>query len=60
VERKGIMPMNVEFKALPVTIVRSRVTMPEIAMHQGLNQRQLEHKEVDLSPRDVSTAWARK
>ncbi|MCI79726.1 hypothetical protein A2U01_0100997, partial [Trifolium medium] len=52
------MPMNVEFKALHVTIARSWVTMPEISVHQGLNQQQLEHKEADLPPRDVSTAWA--
>ncbi|MCI63016.1 hypothetical protein A2U01_0084273, partial [Trifolium medium] len=38
----------------------SRVILPEISVHQGLNQQQLQHKGLDPPPKDVSTAWAQK
>ncbi|MCI88220.1 hypothetical protein A2U01_0109506, partial [Trifolium medium] len=60
VGRKGIMPMNVEFKALHVTIVRSWVIMPEIAVPQERDHQRAQHKELDPLLRAVSTAWARK
>ncbi|MCI75256.1 hypothetical protein A2U01_0096524, partial [Trifolium medium] len=47
-----------EFKTLPVTTARSRVTMPGIAVLQKRRHRKMQHKEVDPPPRDVSTAWA--
>ncbi|MCI46039.1 hypothetical protein A2U01_0067279, partial [Trifolium medium] len=56
--KKGIMPMSVGFKRLPVSIVRSWAIMLEIAKPQGPNRRQLQHKEVDPPPKDVSNVWA--
>ncbi|MCI59905.1 hypothetical protein A2U01_0081160, partial [Trifolium medium] len=38
VMKKGIMPMNVEPMALPVTTVRNRVILLEIAKLQGPNR----------------------
>ncbi|MCI49334.1 hypothetical protein A2U01_0070578, partial [Trifolium medium] len=44
VGKKGIMPMNVESKALPATTVRNRVILLEITKLQGPNRQQLQHK----------------
>ncbi|MCI94619.1 hypothetical protein A2U01_0115917, partial [Trifolium medium] len=53
------MPVSVEIQGLLVTIVRSRIILPEIAVHQGLNQQQLQHMGLDPLQKDVSTVWAR-
>ncbi|MCI81631.1 hypothetical protein A2U01_0102905, partial [Trifolium medium] len=61
VGRKGIMPMNAEFKASHVTTVRSRVIMREIAvLRVKRHRRQMQHKELDPLLRAVSIVWAPK
>ncbi|MCI91001.1 hypothetical protein A2U01_0112295, partial [Trifolium medium] len=46
--KKGTMPMNVENQGLrlPVTTVRSRVNMPEIAVLQERDHRRMQTREV--------------
>ncbi|MCI88592.1 hypothetical protein A2U01_0109879, partial [Trifolium medium] len=43
-----------------VSTVRSRVTLPEIAVLQKWLRLGMQNKEFDPPPGDVSTAWARK
>ncbi|MCI89846.1 hypothetical protein A2U01_0111135, partial [Trifolium medium] len=52
------MHMNVESKSLSATIVRSRVILLGIAKLQEWNHQQMQAKEVDPLPEDVSTIWA--
>ncbi|MCI66706.1 hypothetical protein A2U01_0087964, partial [Trifolium medium] len=56
VGRKGIMPMNVDFKASHVITVRNWAIMPGIAKPRGPNRQQPQHKELDPLLRAVSTA----
>ncbi|MCI18622.1 hypothetical protein A2U01_0039777, partial [Trifolium medium] len=60
VVKKGITPMNVGMQDLFVTTVRSRVIMLGIAVLQKRHRRQIQLREVDPLPKDVSTVWARK
>ncbi|MCI70613.1 hypothetical protein A2U01_0091876, partial [Trifolium medium] len=52
------MPMNVEFQVLSVTTVRNRVIMLGIAVLQKRDRRQMQTRELDPLPKDVSTVWA--
>ncbi|MCI63590.1 hypothetical protein A2U01_0084847, partial [Trifolium medium] len=49
------MPMSVELQGLIVTIVRSRVTLPEIAVPQERDHLRMQPRELDPPPKDVST-----
>ncbi|MCI81026.1 hypothetical protein A2U01_0102298, partial [Trifolium medium] len=60
VVKKGIMPMSMEIQGLLVTIVRNRITLPEIAVLQKRCRQRMQTKELDPPPKDVSIVWARK